>query len=160
MAVLEVLANPASAIHQQAAPQRERRRAGNKQGKAKPVSLRALVGALLRTPHQRAAPSPTTAVSAGFSFEGKDWTEQPATDKAGAAMDRRFWLYLKSKAQKDYASDFEGAIDPRPLKWVVRAQVGSNSNCLKRQRDSSGTATLVRFAVIGGKEEDHQTQIA
>ncbi len=124
-------------------------------------SLGAGVSALIRNPHQQAVPSgPSSAgVNAGLLFDPKDWSEERATDPVGAAMDRRFSLYRKSKARKDYTIDFEAAIDQRPLSWVVRAQDGANYYCLKLQRDASGTAKLVRFAVIRGKE-DRQTQIA
>ncbi|MCX6588442.1 MAG: hypothetical protein NTX13_17905 [Acidobacteria bacterium] len=124
-------------------------------------SLGAGVGALLRNSNQQPAPSrpPFALANAGLPFDTKDWSEERATDQVGAAMDRRFSLYRQSKARKDYAIDFEAAIDQRPLNWVVRAQDGENYYCMKLQWDPSGTAKLVRFAVIHGKQ-DRQTQIA
>jgi hypothetical protein len=124
-------------------------------------SLGAGLCALLENPNQPAPPPAplSAAANAGLSFDTNDWSEERAADEVGAAMDRRFSLYRPSKARKDYAIDFEAAIDQHPISWVVRAQDGANYYHMKLQRDPSGTAKLVRFGVIRGKE-DRPTQIA
>lgn len=117
-------------------------------------------GTGLRNAVKRSAPpSPAATVASEPFLNGKDWTEQRATDKVGAALNRRFSLYRPSQARKDYTMEFEAAVAERPLGWVVRAKDGANYYSFQLQHDASGPAKLVRFAVIGGKP-DRPTQIA
>ena len=116
-------------------------------------------GNVLRYAVKRSAPPSPAAVASGLLLHGKDWTEQRATDKVGAALNRRFSLYRPSQARKDYTMEFEAAVAERPLGWVVRAKDGANYYSFQLRLDASGPAKLVRFAVIGGKP-DRPTQIA
>jgi hypothetical protein len=83
------------------------------------------------------------------------WASERATDLAGAALNRQLSLYRPSKTMKDYVVEFQGTIQERALGWIVRAKDASNYYCIKLEVDKAGTAKLVRFGVIGGKEDAH-----
>ena len=97
-------------------------------------------------------------VSEDFTGEFKNWTGSLDhwTTKSGYAHPGGLLLLKPSLGLSDYQLDFEGQVEKKGLNWAYRAANTQNYYATKISFGRTGSlpgADLVRFAVIGGKEQ-------
>ncbi len=127
--------------------------------------LALIVGGIFLTSRGSSA---TRSAAARFSQEpsvvaagppiGSDagWATDWFTDSPGARQSRHVDVLKGSLTLRDYRMEFEGQIEQQAIGWVFRANNKANFYVEKIAIVTPGlepTVALIRFAVIGGKEQ-------
>jgi hypothetical protein len=112
-----------------------------------------------RSAAARGSQEPSVVAAAPPIGSEAGWATDWFTDSPGARQSRHVDVLKGSLLLRDYRMEFEGQIEQQAIGWVFRANNKANFYVEKVAIVTPGlepTVALIRFAVIGGKEQPRE----